>query len=60
MNQTELIQQLREELEISANEPDETILSAVRVLKAELQMALRPKPEDEKAREIIRRAAENL
>jgi hypothetical protein len=60
MNQSELIQQLRQELEISADEPDEAILSAVRMLKAELNMALQKAKADEEAMEIIRRAAEGL
>jgi len=60
MNQSDLIQQLRQELEISADEPDEAILSAVRMLKAELSTALQKAKADEEAMEIIRRAAEGL
>jgi hypothetical protein len=60
MNQSELIQQLRQELEISADEPDEAILSAVRMLKAELNTAVQKARADEEAMEIIRRAAEGL
>jgi hypothetical protein len=60
MNQSELIQQLRQELEIAADESDEAILSAVRMLKAELNMALQKAKADEEAMEIIRRAAEGL
>ncbi|HEY9806828.1 MAG TPA: hypothetical protein V6D04_09680 [Candidatus Obscuribacterales bacterium] len=60
MNQSDLIQQLRQELEISADEPDEAILSAVRMLKAELNMAVQKAKADEEAMEFIRRAAEGL
>jgi hypothetical protein len=60
MNQPDLIQQLRQELEISADEPDEAILSAVRMLKAELNTAVQKARADEEAMEIIRRAAEGL
>ena len=60
MNQSDLIQQLRQELEISADEPDEAIVSAVRMLKTELNMALQKAKADEEAMEIIRRAAEGL